>query len=134
MLQPKMMIVKNSDFRNSSRISLKKWTFSSTFPIPPKNPGQFKEFQNHWAPWNSMYWTACVPLVICHPSSQLRVPPSYFRDMSRMVCFSLRSSFLVFEIILPDLQSMWLIFISTEFKTKPRNSISWPGLILLGEL
>ena len=44
MLQPKMMIVKNSDFRNSSRISLKKWAFPSTFPIPQKHPGQFKEF------------------------------------------------------------------------------------------
>ena len=41
----------NSEFKNNFRTSLKRWIFSSTFFSTKKNPGQFKKFQNHWAPW-----------------------------------------------------------------------------------
>ena len=36
MLQPKKLIVKNSEFKNNSRTSLKKWVIKSTFPVPKK--------------------------------------------------------------------------------------------------
>ena len=79
MLEPKNLIVKNSEFRNNTRTSLKKWIFSSTFPVPKKTPEQFKkfkEFQNHWAPWNYMYGITCIPQLFFIPP-QLG-SPSYF--------------------------------------------------------
>ena len=69
------MIVKKSQFKNNSRTSLKKWIFSITFPVPKKKSEQFKEFQNHWTPWNSLYGITCTPLP---PPPQLYVlhPPT----------------------------------------------------------
>ena len=77
------MIVKKSQFKNNSRTSLKKWIFSITFPVPKKKSEQFKEFQNHWTPWNSLYGITCTPLpppsyMFCIP--QLRVLSSYLRN------------------------------------------------------
>ena len=36
MLQPKKLTVKNSEFKNNCRTSLKKWVIKSTFPVPKK--------------------------------------------------------------------------------------------------
>ena len=51
--QPKKSLVKNSEFKNNSRTSLKKWLFfkyiSSTKKIPEQFK-EFKEFQNRWPP------------------------------------------------------------------------------------
>ena len=53
-----------------------------------KNPEQFKvfkEFQNHWAPWNYI-WNYMHPTVFFTPPSplplppKLRVPPSYLEN------------------------------------------------------
>ena len=76
------MIVKKSQFKNNSRTSLKKWIFSITFPVPKKKSEQFKEFQNHWTPWNSLYGITCTlpppSYMFCIP--QLRVLSSYLRN------------------------------------------------------
>ena len=42
MFWPKILIVKNSEFKNNPRKSLKKWIFSSTFPVQKK-----KKIQNN---------------------------------------------------------------------------------------
>ena len=76
------MIVKKSQFKNNSRTSLKKWIFSITFPVPKKKSEQFKEFQNHWTPWKSLFGITCTPpppsYMFCIP--QLRVLSSYLRN------------------------------------------------------
>ena len=38
-----------------------------------KKSEQFKEFQNHWAPWNSLYGITCTPtpqLYVLHPPTK----------------------------------------------------------------
>ena len=49
---------------------------STSFPVPTKNPEQFKEykeFQKHWATWNSMYGITCI-LQLPFIPPKLRVP------------------------------------------------------------
>ena len=42
MFWPKILIVKNSEFKNNPRKSLKKWIFSSTFPVQKKKKKKYR--------------------------------------------------------------------------------------------
>ena len=84
----KKMIVKILNSRTIPEQAWKSGFFQVHFQYQ-KNPEQFKkfkEFQNHWAPWNSIYGIAYIPPVIFH-CPQLKDPPSYFRNV--VLCWSL---------------------------------------------
>ena len=74
------MIVKNSEFKSNSRTILKKWISSSTFPLSKKfqnKSKEFKEFQNHWASWNSMFRVhASHPVILKIPQLHPLVKPN----------------------------------------------------------
>ena len=64
----KKMIVKILNSRTIPEQAWKSGFFQVHFQYQ-KNPEQFKkfkEFQNHWAPWNSMYGIGYIPPVIFH--------------------------------------------------------------------
>ena len=72
------MIIKNSEFKNNSRTSLKKGIFSSSFPVPKKIQNNLRN--------SSIGNLETLGVNLMHPPSyfspnpQLRVPSSYFEN------------------------------------------------------
>ena len=137
------MIVKNSEFKNNSRTSLKKRIFLSSFPAPKKNPEQFKKFKD----WAMLWMKFDASPSYFSPLHQLRVPASCFANSNvSMHFFTYFSNFLVKQWqflpckvwmnLLFKKHSPWQIAHKLEGKalTSPKNYIwkySFLSLILL---
>ena len=74
MFWPKILIVKNSEFKNNPRKSLKKWIFSSTFPVQKKKKYRtIHRIQRILEPLGTLklYGITCIPRLFWKPPAPL---------------------------------------------------------------